>query len=618
MGVADVDAGSLAMPTDRAWWAQAPSTCPAPTYDGFTRASHYVTMSDGTRLAADLYLPAGLAAGTRIPALVTQTIYGRGLQFRSRLLERLARRLLPGLAELGEDLARYGYATVVVDLRGSGASFGRKRAVLMPDAVSDGVEIVDWIVAQPWSNGKVGATGISALGLAAVWLATGGHPALKAVATRFSIFDIFAGTHPGGLLTANLVGDVGRRLRALDNNRVHEGGGSPMQQAFIRLLVRGNRPVDGDRDGRMLAEAVAERSANEYFDEVIAAARHRDDGPSVDGTPLLDAISPFTHAKEVERSGVAIYCVGGWADGAFSREMVNLHTNLRPSAAGCRLTLGPWDHGAARYRSPALTRSQSPDFDQTADLVRFFDLHLRGLDWGLADEAPVHYFTQVEETWHAAPSWPPPAELRTWYLSSGSTLHDEPPTDSDLVDTVAADGSAGAGERSRFHTPPLGRAAKEGPLATGGLRYRSSPLPADVEVTGHPVATLFVGCDQPNGTVFVYVEDEAPDGSSHLITEGGLLLSLRPTGSDPPYAGFGPWRPMRRADDRPLAVGEVAEVAVELLPVSWLLRAGHRLVVRIASADPDNFPKRLEAAASLEVHRSPTRPSRVVVPVVSR
>lgn len=50
-----------------------------------------------------------------------------------------------------------GYALVLVDGRGSGASFGTRRFELAEDEVRDYGEVADWIVAQPWSNGRVGA-----------------------------------------------------------------------------------------------------------------------------------------------------------------------------------------------------------------------------------------------------------------------------------------------------------------------------------------------------------------------------------------------------------------------------------------------------------------------------
>ena len=54
-----------------------------------------------------------------------------------------------------------GYAVVIVDVRGTGASFGTRDSFRSPKEREDSREITDWVVAQPWSNGRVGATGVS-------------------------------------------------------------------------------------------------------------------------------------------------------------------------------------------------------------------------------------------------------------------------------------------------------------------------------------------------------------------------------------------------------------------------------------------------------------------------
>jgi len=93
-----------------------------------------------------------------------------------------------------------GYAYVIVDVRGSGASFGTRRAELGPREVRDGSEVVDWIVRQPWSDGRVGATGVSYVGTTAELLLVNQHPAVKAIVPQFSLFDAYPDiVFPGGV-----------------------------------------------------------------------------------------------------------------------------------------------------------------------------------------------------------------------------------------------------------------------------------------------------------------------------------------------------------------------------------------------------------------------------------
>jgi len=65
------------------------------------------------------------------------------------------------LPEEVDFLNQQGYAELLVDARGSGASFGSRRIEWSPEEITDYGEIVDWMVEQPWSNGRVGAFGVS-------------------------------------------------------------------------------------------------------------------------------------------------------------------------------------------------------------------------------------------------------------------------------------------------------------------------------------------------------------------------------------------------------------------------------------------------------------------------
>ena len=76
-------------------------------------------------------------------------------------------------------MVKRGYATVVVDVRGTGNSqgvwdaFGEKEQ-------GDYSEVVDWVISQPWSNQTVGVYGVSYLGISAILTAAKNHPAVKA------------------------------------------------------------------------------------------------------------------------------------------------------------------------------------------------------------------------------------------------------------------------------------------------------------------------------------------------------------------------------------------------------------------------------------------------------
>ena len=172
------------------------------------------------RLAVDVYLPSG-PAGVRaggVPTITIFTPYYRRFALRGDA---------PSLSEPSVSAGRYrdffvprGYALVVVDVRGTGASFGVREGVRSPKERDDYREIVDWIVEQPWSNGAVGAPGISYVGAAADFLASTGHPVVKAIAPLFSVCDTCSDHYyPGGILLNRLAETCDELMIALDHGR---------------------------------------------------------------------------------------------------------------------------------------------------------------------------------------------------------------------------------------------------------------------------------------------------------------------------------------------------------------------------------------------------------------
>ena len=121
-------------------------------------------MRDWVKIAADIYLPAAagsVGAGSippvpipPLPTILHQTRYRRGLQFKDSTREANAgptAGLMPFL--------QAGYAVVITDVRGTGGSFGSRVTEFSPAEVRDGWDVLDWIVAQSWSDGKVGSGG---------------------------------------------------------------------------------------------------------------------------------------------------------------------------------------------------------------------------------------------------------------------------------------------------------------------------------------------------------------------------------------------------------------------------------------------------------------------------
>src|SRR5215216_1948248 len=128
----------------------------------------WIPISDGTRLSAHLWLPPR-AEQEPVPAVVEVSPYRHEDNTRRRDSVRH-----PYFAE-------HGYASLRIDIRGSGSSDGVLFDEYSEREQSDVCEALAWVAAQPWSTGSVGMIGISWGGFAALQAVARRPPALKAV-----------------------------------------------------------------------------------------------------------------------------------------------------------------------------------------------------------------------------------------------------------------------------------------------------------------------------------------------------------------------------------------------------------------------------------------------------
>jgi uncharacterized protein len=618
--------------SDAAWYE---AECPRPAYGGMRYSSCYLTMRDGVRIAINLYLPVGLMSGARLPAILHQTRYYRSMELRWPWRMFVAGKPfhhMTNTARCRKLFVSSGYAWVDVDVRGAGASYGSRVCEWSPDEIRDGAEVVDWIVRQPWSNGKVGAMGPSYNGAAAEFLLANRHPAVRAIAPRFSPFDAYSDiAFPGGIHATWFTQTWGRYNGALDRNAPHEIAGW-----WVKLLVSGVQPVQGDFDRSLRAGAIDAHSGNYDVHGQALSLTFRDDVAPSDpyhhdlgirlepiGTPIdesgsINIFSPHNYWHDIEASGAAIYSYSSWLDGAYAHSAIKRFLTI--STAGSRLILGPWNHGGGWHIDPLRAPTRS-GFDHDGELLRFFDHHLKGRDTGIGSEPRVHYFTMVECRWKSADAWPPPAATLSYYLAADHELGLDPPECESRADDYVVDQTAGTGEHSRWHTQvTIGRAVRY-PDRSGQdaklLTYTSAALHHRVEVTGHPIVTLFVTSTASDGTFFVYLEDVDARGRVAYVTEGQLrAINRRLSDAVSPYRQVVPYRTFKRADAQPLVVGEIAELTFDLLPTSYLFQRGHRIRIAIAGADASHFAILPGGPPTIAVHRSRRHASRIDLPVI--
>ena len=199
------------------------------------------------------------------------------------------------------------------------------------------------------------------------------------------------------------------------------------------------------------------------------------------------------------------------------------------------------------------------------------------------------------------------------------------PDSPEAFDTYLVDLTAGTGLRSRWVSLANTEGApieytRRGEEDEKLLHYTSHPLKEDIEVTGHPIVTLYVSSTADDGNFIAYLEDVDPEGNVTYVTEGQLrALHRKLSDEQPPYPHVVPYRTFKHKDTMPLVPGETAELIFDLLPTSYLYRKGHSIRVAIAGADKDHFAlMKTEPTPTLKFHRNSVWASAIELPVIPR
>jgi uncharacterized protein len=551
--------------------------------------SLYVTARDGTRIAIDVYLPV-LQAGVRVPTAFQTTRYHRSEETQCTHPES-DRMMLEA-----KRWTSNGYAFVMVDARGTGASFGTRTGELSSAEIADYGDVLSWVAAQPWCTGRVGAYGVSYGGDTAELILRLSHPALTASAPLYSDFDSYDDLlMPGGVLNTWFGETWFGMTNALDEvpgwaEQLAQASGVTLEE-FRASMPRVN-PVDG-ADGLALRDAaILEHTGNVDSMAMLRTMPFKDD--RVGDVSL--AVMPYAFREEIEASNVPMLVIAGWQDagttaGTFSR--------LAGFSNHQEVVIGAWSHGGAFLCDPFLpapnpTEPNMPQLEeQFVWLLAFFDRFVRGSETPKRGLKKLRYYTNGENAWHEHTSWQPKTKLVHWFLREDKSLSLEPVNSSTGADEYSVNYEIGTGEHARWRTQSGG-----GPIIHPSqqevdahrLCYTSAPLEQDLRVTGFPRVTLQMRSSTPDGAIYAYLEDIAPDGTIRLITEGQLRLIHRETSStvQPESLPRTP-RTFTQADSMPMVPGEISSVTFDLIPTSVMFKHGHRIRIAFAGHDKDHF-----------------------------
>jgi len=580
--------------------------------------SIYIKMRDGVRLAADLWLPTTLSKSQKIPTIMRCTRYWRAQDIVGGALENDSN------YEKAKVFNENGYAFLMVDIRGTGASFGNKAVVISEEDIKDLGEIVDWVVAQPWSNRKVGAYGVSYSGNTAEMLLINKRSAVSAVAPLFNDFNsIDHLAYPGGVFLSFFADMWGRYIAALDSNDICGAEGvSGIDCQQLTKKIRGVKPVDEDKDRKLLAEAIAQHRTNAEIHEAARQWEFHDDPFGPERIQNVYSMSnPSGYVKEIETSGSALFVRVGWLDAATVNGALGRFLTIDNPQ---KLIIGAWSHGGAYDTDPFLQLDQPPKPNlekQNMEMIDFFDDYLKTGAPPIT-KSSITYYTMGAGTWSTTEGWPPLGFPHIdWYFDSGRKLVQNLPQLQSGSDKYTVNYEATTGQTNRWYTNMTDgdvvypdRAEEDKKL----LSYTSDPLGQDATITGHPIITLYVTSTAEDGAFFVYLEDVDESGKVRYITEGQLRAICRKTSShEPPYKIFGPYRTFKRIDILPLVPNQVAELTFDLWATSVLIKKGHRIRIAVAGADKDNFARypRNGTVPIISIERNKKFPSKIMLPM---
>jgi hypothetical protein len=435
--------------------------------------------------------------------------------------------------------AEHGYASIRVDMRGSGDSFGVMQDEYETQEQDDALEVIAWLAAQPWCNGRVGMFGVSWGGFNALQVAARRPPALKAIITSCSTDDRYTDDmhYMGGcLLVDNL--DWGTLfLSIMPMPGDPEIMGPDWRQNWIERLEAVVPPAETWMHHPMRDEYWKHGSVNQDFQAIQC--------------PVM--------------------AVGGWFDG-YSNAVPRLLENLRVPRLGI---IGPHAHQFGfEHRPPG------PAYGFLQEALRWWDHWLKDYDTGVMDEPMLRTFMFEDMSpeaaagdcpgrWIAETLWPVPnKKCKLFYLNAeGLRTHSRrsPQVQHCSLQTVGL------------------MAGKWCPYGTGGggaecpgdqrlddalsLIFDSEPLTGRLEILGAPVVVLDLCVDRPAATVAVRLCDVREDGTSTRTTYGVLNLAHR-NGFEQP------------AQIKP---GKRYRVRIRLNDTAYSFVPGHRLRVSIST-----------------------------------
>lgn len=519
--------------------AEPPSALPPASYPTTYSQQQFIRMDDGVELGATITFPSqdGKApAPGRFPVVLNVTPYGRNGACS---------------CEPASDYATRGFVLAVVDVRGTGGSQGNLNDnYFSPREARDGYNLVEYLGTQPWSNGKVGMSGGSYLGISQYLIAEQDPSHLAAIAPIEAFADIY-------------------------NDAAFPGG---IQSLFFDsqyLAVQGAPGLTGPNTepsmipGTLTAkyeQATGRSIAFDYLENPYEGSFYYER-------------SPITHVSKIK---VPAFVIDGWRD-AFMAGNIRMYERLaRRKGVETLLNVGPCTHkGCGTPFDPTSNPAGIDNIE--AQEILFFQRYLMGME--VSSLPRVRVYDQQAEHYVDASAWPPPTtKFQREYLGIEAISKTRPAEASaSYITNPAAGLSMTFDEQGTVAiTPyiPIDQRVEE----EQGLTWRTPVFSTPLTLSG-PIALHLVASSTAKDTDwFAKVADVAPDGTQSIVAEGQLRASLRAlargsTRKQPLETLSTPEAPNP---------GAFYDYEIAIAPTAYQFAAGHRLQLRLTSYNMPN------------------------------
>ncbi|GLQ29611.1 CocE/NonD family hydrolase [Litoribrevibacter albus] len=572
-------------------------------YPNTVMTREYVTMPDGTTLAAYVTLPADESGNAIEEAFPTILIIS---DYNTELGNVLPPKLGTFMGAADPYMVKRGYASVTFDGRGTGNSEGTWDA--WGSSQQDYEPIIDWVTAQSWNDGNIGVRGVSDLSINALFAAETGHPAIKAVFALEPIGDAYRDTAVTGGNPNTFFLTWWFTLTTMMNT--------------LNLDIFTN-PEDALP---LVADHVTDALTEFQLPMTLKAIKGSDE-VVYDGE-FWETRSPIKRINEIKAPTFLV----GAVDDLFQRGVPAMYERLK-GRVETKMVILPGTHIEGAFMTTGLIELEGmPAFNQIE--LQWFDKYLKGMDNGAEDMPQTTQYFKGMDRMAVTTDWPAPeASAQKLYLHRDGKLKENkqpwlswPRT---LVDTGlpnACTPSASQWSLGILGFIPIPCFENNNNAGFFNLLYETSAFDSDYAINGPIQANIWLSQSNFAGSLSVRVDDLDPEGNATPISNGLINLKMRAVDQlrsrELDGERIQAWHPYTKASEKAVIPGDIMNVQLEIFPSSVVLKKGHKLRVAVG---PSNLPQGISGGidgllqalpGTMTVFNDKNHPSNIIIPTV--